>query len=94
MSGIKDKALSRFYRMLHARGESVGTIAEKIGTTRAHLTQVFNHTRARVPRLRKAAPNVVPQSTWLKVVPYLKPEELELLALVPRGTKFHEKEAA
>jgi transcriptional regulator with XRE-family HTH domain len=71
----------QFYRALHGRGVRLSDLAEALGTTHSHLSEVFNgkrgaHTRKHIAR-------------------HLTPEELTALGwtargeLVPQGTLSH-----
>jgi hypothetical protein len=66
MSGIKVGELSAFYRKLHARGENVTRLAERIHVSRPALTRVLNGARRRGP-------------IWRRVLPLLSPAEVKLL---------------
>jgi hypothetical protein len=69
MSGIKDQALSRFYRKLHARPRAPRTVEQLAGRlllNRQHLTEVINGTR---PGRR----------TWPRLAKLLTVDELRLL---------------
>lgn len=90
MHGMKPMELSAFFRRLHGRGETVTTLAEKMQTNRAHLTQVLNGSRARY------LPNGKPTGTWKRLIDHLDIEERALLRsvpVVPRGRKLHLLEA-
>lgn len=84
MSGIKAQALTELHRALRAQGESVGSIAGRIFSSRAHVSQVLSGRR--------------PGShTWRKLRRVLTASELELIARqhVPRGANCHvEREGA
>ncbi len=95
MSGIKPLPVTLFYRRLHQRGETTSSLAAKIGSSRAHVVQVVNHSRARhlpASRLRKFLKCPKPTGTWKRLKQILTAEELALLDQVPRGAKFHGSE--
>lgn len=92
MSGMKPVPLSQFYRCLHLQGVTVEDLAMLVDSSRAHVTQVLNHTRARTRK------NGEESGTWKRLKKHLTPDEIELLnevpPHVPRRTKFHFQEAA
>jgi len=76
VNGLKSIPLQWFYRSLHNRGETVETLAKSIGTSRAHLTQVFNGTRRRVAKSGQ------PTATFNRLCWLLSEQESKLLAKV------------
>lgn len=72
MSGLKPKSLAQFHRSLHARGETIGTLAAAIHSGRSHLSQVLSGQRSGKPTWRK-----------LKAAGVLTAAELELLGQGP-----------
>jgi hypothetical protein len=73
----------QFWRKLHASGETAETLATKIFSSRAHVTQVLNGTRSGGQTRRKL----------IKVLP---PKLVELLGWnsgVPHRTKSHVEHA-
>lgn len=78
MSGIKDMALTRFYRKLHARPRSPRTVAQlaaRLMLNRQHLTEVINGTR---PGRR----------TWPRLAKLLTGDELLLLGRDKAGNEW------
>lgn len=53
---IKHPSLTQFYRLLHSRGESVNTLADKIVSGRAHVTQVLNGSRKSIRTQKRLNP--------------------------------------
>lgn len=66
MSGIKDQAMTEFYRKLRARGHSVTSLSNMMMCGRSHLTLVINGQRSG-------------KQTWRKLALVLTAEELALL---------------
>lgn len=78
MSGLKPIALTLFYRKLHARPRpprTVEQLADKLFSSRAHLTEVLNGHRPGGP-------------TWRKLARVLTPDELRLLGRDEHGAKL------
>ena len=61
----------QFYRSLHARGVTLDTLAEKLGTTKSQLSMVFNNQRG--------------GHTRKHIVKYLTPAELSMLGWDEKG---------
>lgn len=66
MSGIKDQAMTEFYRKLRARGHTITSLSDLMMCGRAHLTLVINGRRSG-------------KQTWRKLALVLTAEEMELL---------------
>lgn len=66
MSGIKEAAMTEFYRKLRARGHSVTSLSNVMMCGRVHLTLVINGRRSG-------------KQTWRKLELVLTAEEMALL---------------
>jgi hypothetical protein len=71
---FKDEKLAAAYRLLRARGVSARVLADRLHTSRSHVTQVLNGTR------RKGR-------SWDRVKDFLEPEEIALLQECPTRDK-------
>lgn len=74
MSGIKDQAMTEFYRKLRARGHTVTSLADLMMCGRTHLTLVINGRRSG-------------KQTWRKLALVLTAEEMALLEKVKAERK-------
>src|SRR6476646_469241 len=73
MSGFKPPELSRFYRLLHARGMDTDLLASLVGRSRTTVTRVLNGSRRRGP-------------AWRAIQPYLLSDERALLDVAHSST--------
>lgn len=71
MSGLRPEAMRRFYARLHNRGEDAGTLAAKIGRSRATVARMLVGSRRRGP-------------AWPALARLLEPAELALLDVAIR----------
>jgi hypothetical protein len=76
MSGIKPQPLAEFYRLLHARGETTGTLATKLCISGGALRRVIGGHRRR-------------GHLWRKLAPLLTAKEISLLKDVEQSSTWN-----